>query len=114
MVLKKFWGTLCARRGVHREEQWFQQDGATPHTANITLEWLDRRFAGRLISRRRIPEWSPRLPDLNPPDFYLWDFLKDHVYQNNPQTIAELKVAITQQIHGITRRERVGVIDNFA
>ena len=59
-------------------------------------------------------KWSLHSPDLNPPDFYLWGFLKDHVYQNNPQTIAELKVAITQQIHGITRREHVGVIDNFA
>ena len=105
MVLKKFWGTLCARRGVHREEQWFQQDGATPHTANITMEWLDRRFAGRLINRRRIPEWSLHSPDLNPPDFYLWGFLKDVGYKNNPQTIAELKVAITQQIHGIAREE---------
>ena len=43
----------------------------------------------------------------------LW-FLKDHMYQNSPQTIAELKVAITQQTHGITREERVRVIDNFA
>ena len=111
VVLNKFWRTLCARRGVHREEQWFQQDGATPHTANITMEWLDCCFAGRQISRRRIPEWSPHSPDLNPPDFYLWGFLKDHVYQNNPQTIAELKVAITQQIHGITREECVRVIN---
>ena len=47
-------------------------------------------------------------------DFYFWGFLKDHVYQNNPQTIAELKVAITQQIHGITREECVRVIDNLA
>ena len=65
VILKKFWRTLCARHGMHQEEQWFQQGGATPHTANITMEWLDRRFAGRLISRRRIPEWSPHSPDLN-------------------------------------------------
>ena len=107
MVLNKFWRTLCACHGVHQDEQWFQPDGATPHIANITMKWLDRRFAGRLISRCCIPEWSLHSPDLNPPDFYLWGFLKDHVYQNNPQTIAELKVAITQQIHGITREECV-------
>ena len=46
--------------------------------------------------------------------FYLWGFLKDHMYQNNPQTIAELKEAITQQIHVITREECVRVINNFA
>ena len=114
VVFNKFWRTLRARRGAHREDQWFKQDDATPHTANITMEWLDRRFAGRLISKRRIPGWSPYSPDLNPPDFYLWGLLKDHVYQNNPHTTAELKVAITQQIHGITRQECVRVIDNFA
>ena len=46
VVLNKFWRALGARRGMRREEQWFQQDGATPHTANITMEWLDHRFAG--------------------------------------------------------------------
>ena len=40
VVLSKFWRTLCACGGIHREEQWFQQDSATPHTANITMEWL--------------------------------------------------------------------------
>ena len=59
-------------------------------------------------------KWSLHSPDLNPADFYLWGFLKEHVYQNNPQTIPELKVAITQQIHGISDEECVSVIDNFA
>lgn len=114
VVLNKFWRTLGARRGVNRGVQWFQQDGATPHTANITMEWLDHRFPNRLISRRREPEWSPHSPDLNPPDFYLWGFLKDNVYGNNPQSIAELKMAINQTIRAIQKQECVRVIDNFA
>ena len=61
VVLHRSWRTLCARRGVNREEQWSQKYGATPHTASITMKWLHRRFAGRLISRRHIPEWSPDL-----------------------------------------------------
>ena len=73
------------------------------------MEWLDRRFAGRLISRHHVPECSPHSPDLNP-----MGFLKDHVYQNNPQNIAELKEAITQQIHTIAREDCVRVIGNFA
>ena len=68
VVLNKFWRTPCAHRGVHREEQWFQQDRATPHTANVTMEWLDQPFAGRRVSRHRIPEWS-----LHSPDFFLND-----------------------------------------
>ena len=48
------------------------------------------------------------------PDFYLWGFLKDHVYENRPQSIAELKVAITQKIHAIGKENCVKTIDNFA
>ena len=28
---------LEAQQGINGNVQWFQQDGATPHTANITL-----------------------------------------------------------------------------
>ena len=55
-VLNKFWMDLELQQGINQNMQWFQQDGATPHTANITLEWLDQRFPDRLISRRRDPE----------------------------------------------------------
>ena len=105
---------LESQQGINQNIQWFQLDGATPHTANITLEWLDQRFPDRLISRRRDPEWPPHSPDLNTPDFHLWGLLKDKVYQNNPQTIAELKLAITQNICAIKREECDRVIDNFA
>ena len=87
-VLQKFWTTLGQRRGFERNGQSFQQDGATPHTSNETLQWL-KRFGDRLISQRCEIEWAPHLPGLNPPDFYLWDYLKDNVYENNPQTIPE-------------------------
>ena len=45
-----------------------------------------------------------------PPDFYLWEFLKN-VYENNPQSINELKVAINQKICAIPKQEYVRVID---
>ena len=50
-VLRKFWTSLGRRRGFYRDDQWFQQDGATPHTSNHTLDWLRERFQERLISR---------------------------------------------------------------
>ena len=112
-VLNKYWASLGRRRGVMRGSQWFQQDGATPHAANETLAWLRQRFEERLISRRCDVEWAPHSPDLNPPDFYLWGFLKDKVYQGNPQTIEELKTAITAKIRAIPKEECVKVIDNF-
>ena len=113
-VLRKFWTASGRRRGVVRDEQWFKQDGATPHTSNYSLEWLRESFGDRLISRRCDPEWASHSPDLNPPDFYLWGYLKDNVYQDNPQTIPELKTAITTKIKTISREECVRVIDNFS
>ena len=59
-------------------------------------------------------EWAAHSPDLNPPDFYLWGYLKDIVYENNPLTIGELKAAITGKISQIPKEECVRVIDNFA
>ncbi|GFN74049.1 hypothetical protein PoB_000055500 [Plakobranchus ocellatus] len=90
------------------------QDGATPHTSNESLTWLRQRFPDRLISRRCDPEWAPHLPGLNPPDFYLWGYLKDNVYINNLQTIPDLKAVITQKIRQIPREECVRIIGNFA
>ena len=113
-VLGKFRTTLLRRWGVVRVMQWFQQEGAAPHTSNESMEWLQQRFPDRLISRRSTPEWSPHSPDLNPLDFYLWRFLKDRVYVNNAQTISDLKAAISAAIQAISRDECRKVIDNFA
>jgi len=85
-----------------------------PHTSNEPLAWLQQRFPDRLISRRYDPQWSPHSPDLNPPDFDMWEYLKDRVYGNNPQTIPDLKAAITAAIRAIPREECGRVIDNFA
>ena len=113
-ALGKFWTALGQRRGVVRPPQWFQQDGATSNTSNESLAWLRQRFPDRLISRRCDPEWSPHSPDLNPPDFYLWGYLKDRVFGSNPQTIPDLKAAITAAIKAIPREECGRVIENFA
>jgi len=112
-VLGKFWTALGRRRGVVRVLQWFQH-GATSHSSNESLAWLQQPFPDRLISRRCDPQWSPHSPDLNTPEFYLWGYFKDRVYGNNPQTIPDLKVAITAAIRAILREECGRVIENFA
>ena len=71
---------------------------------------LDQRFSDRLISMWDDTEWSPHLPDLSSPDFYLWSLLKDRVYQNNSKTI---KLATTQTFVE-SKEEGARVIDNFA
>ena len=43
----------------------------------------------------------PRSPDLTPPDFFLWGYLKSKVYVNKPRTVAELKDNIREEIAAI-------------
>ena len=102
---EKFWETLGEMDEVDQGKQWFQQDGAIPHCANLTLQWLEGHFEDRVISRRTDVEWSPYPPDWNPPDFFLWGFLKDHVYKGQPQTIPELQEAITTETQAIGQEQ---------
>ena len=41
---------------------------------------------------------SPHSPDFNPLDVYMWEYLKDRVYGNSPQSTPDLKEAITAAI----------------
>lgn len=91
---------------------WFQQDGATPHTAKIVLEWLAEKFRERFISLRSIIEWPPHSPDLNPLDF-LMGYLKDRVYSPPPQDTTALKMSIRREIRLITVDSCKNVIRNF-
>ncbi|KAK9510942.1 hypothetical protein O3M35_005613 [Rhynocoris fuscipes] len=55
---------------------WFQQDGATCHTARETLQLMHETFPGRVLSRFGDQNWPPRSCDLTPLDFFLWGYLK--------------------------------------
>ena len=46
----RFWGVLIEHR-LNMHDFWFQQDGATAHTARETMTILRAAFPGRLISR---------------------------------------------------------------
>lgn len=81
---------------------WFQQDGATCHTAKATMAILKSLFPGRLISKSGEIGWPPRSPDLTAPDFFLWGYLKDIVYCNKPRTLMDLKQYIQSAILDIS------------
>ncbi|KAA6389945.1 MAG: putative Transposable element Tc3 transposase [Streblomastix strix] len=68
---------------------YFQQDRAPAHTAKSTLEYLHDLFDDRLIGKFLNFVWPPRSPDLTPPDFFLWGYLKDHVYEPQPQSLID-------------------------
>ena len=73
---------------------WFQQDGATAHTARASMELLREHFPGRLISLRGDLPWPTRSPYLTPCDFFLWGYLKSIIYNDRPRTLAHLKINI--------------------
>jgi hypothetical protein len=95
------------------EGMWFQQDGATCHTACETMELLREKFPGRVISRNGDRNWPPRSCDFSPCDFFLWGFVKSRVYANKPQTIPELKAEIGRVIGKIEPQICKNVIENF-
>ncbi|GFW87374.1 hypothetical protein TNCV_1267471 [Trichonephila clavipes] len=51
------------------QELWFQQDGATCHTARATIDLLKDTFGNRLISPFGPVNWPPRSCDLTTLDY---------------------------------------------
>ena len=82
---------------------WIQQDGVSSHTSNMSREWIKKNFGKRVISLKTDFEWTPHIPDLSTPDFFLWDYLKDKVYASKPRTTSELKSNIREKIRAIPR-----------
>ena len=95
MITNFLWPEL---NGMDVEDVWFQQDGATCHSANATMVLLNEKFPGRIISRNSEVNWSPRSCDLTPLDFFLWGYLKSNVYANKPTTVQQLKDEIRRHI----------------
>lgn len=46
--------------------------------------------------------------------FYLWNSVRDNIYQNNPQIFLELKRVIADQIRSVRKQESVRINHNFA
>ncbi|GBM15849.1 hypothetical protein AVEN_260127-1 [Araneus ventricosus] len=46
--------------------------------------------------------WPPRSPDITPLDFYLWGYVKQHMYSERINDINHLKQRITDVIHSVT------------
>jgi hypothetical protein len=65
----------------------------------VNVLWLPLRRPNDVQSF--ISTATAHSPHLNPTYFYLWEYLKDSVYENNPQIIGELKAAITAKIREI-------------
>ncbi|GFW96290.1 putative DD41D transposase [Trichonephila clavipes] len=95
------------------QELWFQQDGATCHTARATIDLLKDTFGDRLISRFGPVNWPPRSCDLTPLDYFLWGYVKSLVYADKPQTLDLLEDNIRRVIADIRPQILEKVIENW-
>jgi len=98
---------------VDTEHVWFQQGGATAHTARGSLGVLREMFPGRLISLRGDVGWPVRSPYLSPCDFFLWGYLKEKVFKHRPRSLEDLKERIRQEIDAIPPEITRRVMKNF-
>ncbi|GFW15595.1 putative DD41D transposase [Trichonephila clavipes] len=94
------------------QELWFQQDGATCHTARATIDLLKDTFGDRLISRFGSVNWPPRSCDLTPLDYFLWGYVKSLVYADKPQTLDHLEDNIRRVIADIRPQMLEKIIEN--
>ncbi|GFV91415.1 putative LOC100569746 [Trichonephila clavipes] len=77
------------------QELWFQQDGATCHTARATIDLLKDTLGDRLISRFGLVNWPPRSCDLTPLDYFLWGQQK---IDNIRRVIADIRPQMLEKV----------------
>lgn len=101
-MVRRYFIPQLRRRHVSLEKTWFQQDGASSHTAKTSIRLLEDKFRTRFISKNGPHLWPPRSPDMTAPDFFLWGFVKSQVYCQPVQSIDDLKKRIKACIRGIS------------
>ncbi|KDR23787.1 hypothetical protein L798_11362 [Zootermopsis nevadensis] len=94
---RKHFGTRWApaKNTIYRLFQLFENNGTV-------LEPKHTTFGERILSHR-FPQrhqcgriWPPHSPDINPCYYFLWGFLKEQVFHQHPESLAELRARIMQ------------------
>ncbi len=67
MLTDYFWDELDQ---MEVEGVWFQQDGASSHTARKTINLLKKKFGESIISKNGPVNWPPRSCDITPLDYF--------------------------------------------
>ncbi|KZC09143.1 hypothetical protein WN55_00743 [Dufourea novaeangliae] len=77
------------------------------------MNLLRTKFPDRIISRNSAVNWPPRSCDLTPLDCFLWGYVKDQVYADDPQSIEAFKTNIRRVIGEIQSQLCKNIIENF-
>ena len=70
MSISPNWQNLGSIFGVYTDKKWFQQDGSTPHTADLSPNWFGNYLSEKPISRKCAVKWATHSPDFTKPDFF--------------------------------------------
>jgi hypothetical protein len=112
-ILRIFLEPELQRLGVETQTVWFQQDGATAHTARNAMRVLEDKFPARVMSRRGTTEWPARSPDLNACDFFLCGYLKSKAYEKKVRTTMDLKQNIMGEPTAVSPTMLQRVVQKF-
>ena len=112
-MLNTFLGPELQRRGVEVSQLWFQLNGATAHTARMSMKRVQEMFPRRVISRFGDVHWPARSPDLSDCDSFLWEHLKERVYRSKPRATEELKQSIQHEIQTVPLEMMRRAMQNF-
>ncbi len=94
------------------EDEWyarFQQDGATAHMAEKTMNVIAKFFEDRIISKGR---WLARSQSYAT-RLFLWAYLKSNVYRIKPSSVHRLKTEIEVQICAVDENTCKCVFENM-
>jgi hypothetical protein len=104
-MLRSHVGELLGPELAHRPvttKTFFQQDGATSHTAQDSMAAVRNLFPNHVISIYGDITWPARSPNLSARDFFLWGCLKSQVFKAPAaHTIQKLKHRIQQEVKQI-------------
>ena len=96
-----------------RQQMWFQHDGCPAHYSGVAREVLDRDYNGRWIGREGPVNWPARSPDLTSPDFFLWGYLKNKVYETAPTSREDMMQKIINACASITPDMLISCVRSF-
>lgn len=97
-----------------RQRMWFQHDGAPAHYGIGVRNFLNHEYPQRWIGRGGPVNWPPRSPDITKPDFFLWGYVKERVYEEQPTTADDMRNRIREAFRSITPEMLENVNRNFA
>ena len=98
--LRGFWLTGGMKERLGLEEftlTIWEQDGAKPHQVN-RVDYLDGIFGKRMLAlkSRWGNSWSPSSPNMNPCAYWLWGYMKEHVYRQLRANLHQFKTKIRE------------------